>query len=157
MDIRINGASYTVPPSWEEATLLEVLRDLLGLTGTKYGCGKGLCGACTVHLNGSPARSCVLPITSLGESDIHTIEGLAKDAELHPVQQAWIDERVPQCGYCQSGQIMTAVSLLNSVPNPTDDDIDRAMRSNLCRCGTYDRIRKGIHRASDSMSERESG
>jgi isoquinoline 1-oxidoreductase alpha subunit len=127
--------------------LLWVLRDVLGLTGTKYGCGKMLCGACTVHVEGSATRSCQLPIEQVAGKRVTTIEGLAKET-LHPVQQAWIAESVPQCGYCQSGQIMAATALLAEKPAPTDADVDQAMRGVLCRCGTYQRIRRAIHRAA---------
>lgn len=127
--------------------LLWVLRDHLGLTGTKYSCGIAACGACTVHLDGQPVRSCVTPLSAVGENPVVTIEGLSDDNS-HPVQQAWIAEDVPQCGYCQSGQIMAAVALLAQTPNPTDADIDKAMSGILCRCGTYLRIRRAIHRAA---------
>ena len=129
-----------------DTPLLWVLRDELGLTGTKYGCGMGLCGACTVLMNGQPVRSCALPVSAVANQPIITIEGLSKDSS-HPVQQAWIAENVPQCGYCQSGMILTAVALLNNNPKPTDADIDSAM-TNICRCGTYHRVRKAIHRAA---------
>ena len=127
--------------------LLWVLRDTLGLTGTKYGCGAALCGACTVHLAGEPVRSCVTPVSAVGERQVTTIEGLSRDRS-HPVQKAWLELDVPQCGYCQSGQIMSAVALLAKKPNPTDADIDDAMSGNICRCGTYQRIRKAIHHAA---------
>jgi len=127
--------------------LLWVLRDVLHLTGTKYGCGEGLCGACTVHINGEPVRSCLLSVSNASGREITTIEGLSSHHS-HPVQQAWISENVPQCGYCQAGQIMSAAALLARNPNPTDDDIDKAMSGNLCRCGTYLRIRKAIHLAA---------
>ena len=131
--------------------LLWVVRDFVGLKGTKFGCGMALCGACTVHVNGQPTRSCVTAVSTLNKSDkITTIEGIG-ETQLHAVQKAWIEEQVPQCGYCQSGQIMAAVALIKEKPDPTDADIDTAMAGNLCRCGTYDRIRKAIHRASDSM------
>ena len=131
--------------------LLWVVRDFVGLKGTKFGCGMAMCGACTVHLNGQPIRSCQTPISSVAKNaKITTIEGVG-EGQLHAIQQAWIEEQVPQCGYCQSGQIMSAVALLKTTPNPTDEDIDSAMSGNLCRCGTYDRIRKAIHRASDTM------
>jgi isoquinoline 1-oxidoreductase alpha subunit len=126
--------------------LLWVLRDVAGLTGTKYGCGKSLCGACTVHVDGVPTRTCQLPVERVAGKRITTIEGLAPE-KLHPVQEAWIAESVPQCGYCQSGQILTAVALLAAKPAPTDQEIDDAMRGVLCRCGTYPRIRRAIHRA----------
>ncbi len=139
-----------VPP---DTPLLWVLRDTLGLTGTKFGCGMALCGACTVHMNGVPVRSCVTPISAVMNARITTIEGLSEGGMLHPVQQAWIEVDVPQCGYCQAGQIMTAVALLARNPSPTDEDIDAAMAGNLCRCGTYQQIRKAIHRAAQRMKE----
>jgi isoquinoline 1-oxidoreductase alpha subunit len=129
-----------------ETPLLWVLRDALGLTGTKYGCGKGLCGACTVHLDGVAIRSCLIGMGLVGTKGITTIEGLSADAS-HPLQRAWIAESVPQCGYCQSGQIMQAASLLAQIPDPTDEQIDAAMSGNICRCGTYQRIRRAIKRA----------
>ena len=124
-----------------------MLRDTLGLTGTKFGCGMALCGACTVHLDGQPIRSCVTPVSALGGKPVTTIEGLSPDTS-HPVQQAWIELDVPQCGYCQSGQIMAAAALLARTPEPSDADIDAAMSGNICRCGTYQRIRAAIHRAA---------
>ena len=133
--------------------LLWVLRDTLGMTGTKFGCGMALCGACTVHVNGQPMRSCATPIASVGGKSVTTIEGLSPDSN-HPVQLAWIEADVPQCGYCQSGQIMTAAALLAKTANPTDADIDEAMRGNICRCGTYDGIRQAIHRAAALQRER---
>ncbi|MFT7685936.1 MAG: aerobic-type carbon monoxide dehydrogenase small subunit (CoxS/CutS family) [Candidatus Azotimanducaceae bacterium] len=140
--LNVNGQQYeiNVDPS---TPLLWVLRDNLNLTGTKYGCGIAQCGACTVHMNGEAVRSCTIPVSEIEQFSIVTIEGLAEDAS-HPVQKAWIEEDVPQCGYCQSGQIMTVVALLESNSNPSDEDIDRAM-TNICRCGTYQRIRKAIH------------
>jgi len=151
MKLNVNGkeVEFDVDP---ETPLLWVLRDTLGLTGTKYGCGMALCGACTVHLDGEPIRSCVLPISAVGDQKITTIEGLSKDRS-HPVQQAWIALDVPQCGYCQSGQIMSAAALLEKTPKPTDADIDAAMAGNLCRCGTYQRIRAAIHKAAGSKAE----
>jgi len=131
-----------------ETPLLWVLRDHLGMTGTKFGCGKALCGACTVHVDGTPMRSCSLPLAAVAGRKIATIEGLSKDRG-HPVQRAWIELDVPQCGYCQSGQIMSAVALLTQTKNPTDADIDAAMAGNICRCGTYARIRAAIHRAAE--------
>jgi aerobic-type carbon monoxide dehydrogenase small subunit (CoxS/CutS family) len=128
--------------------LLWVLRDTLGLTGTKFGCGMSLCGACTVHSNGAPLRACVTPISAVAGKTITTIEGLSPDRS-HPIQRAWIEEDVPQCGYCQSGQIMTAAALLAKTANPTDADIDEAMRNNICRCGTYQGIRRAVHRAAE--------
>lgn len=133
----------------DDTPLLWVLRDNLALTGTKFGCGKALCGACTVHLDGQPVRSCSLPVSAIGSKKVTTIEGISGD-KLHPVQASWVTEDVPQCGYCQSGQIMTAVALLNSNPNPSDEEIDQAMAGNICRCGTYLRIRKAIKRAAQS-------
>jgi aerobic-type carbon monoxide dehydrogenase small subunit (CoxS/CutS family) len=129
--------------------LLWVLRDTLGMTGTKFGCGMQLCGACTVHVNGQPVRSCGTPISSVAGKNVKTIEGLSPDGMSHPVQRAWIEADVPQCGYCQSGQIMTAAALIDK-PNsrPTDSDIDEAMRGNLCRCGTYQSIRRAVHLAA---------
>lgn len=145
--LTINGAVHTVDV--DPATpLLWVIRDYVGLTGTKFGCGIAQCGACTAHLNGSPIRTCVTPAQVAIGQEITTIEGLAGDDRLHPVQQAWIDEQVPQCGYCQSGQLMAAAALLESNPSPSDADIDRAMAGHICRCGTYPRIRKGIRRAA---------
>jgi isoquinoline 1-oxidoreductase alpha subunit len=128
--------------------LLWVLRDHLDLVGAKYGCGIGQCGACTVHLDGVPMRSCSIPVGTIGAKAITTIEGLAEGGKLHPLQQAWIDHDVAQCGYCQAGQIMTAAALLKTKPNPSDGDIDKAMSGNLCRCATYNRIRAAIHTAA---------
>ncbi|HET9743573.1 MAG TPA: (2Fe-2S)-binding protein [Terriglobales bacterium] len=142
----INGKSRDVDVE-PETPLLWVLRDSLGLTGTKYGCGLGLCGACTVHLDGKAVRSCQTPMKSIGSKKIVTIEGLGEGG-LHPVQRAWIAEQVPQCGYCQSGQIMQAVSLLRSKPHPSVDEINAGMAGNICRCGTYQRIRRAIQRAA---------
>jgi isoquinoline 1-oxidoreductase subunit alpha len=142
----VNGQHKSVEDS-PDTPLLWVLRDSLGLTGTKYGCGMALCGACTVHLDGKPIRSCLTPISQIAGKKIITIEGLSRDSS-HPVQRAWITEQVPQCGYCQSGQIMSAAALLAAKPNPTDADIDDAMAGNICRCGMYQRIRKAIHLAA---------
>ena len=146
--LKINGENHSVDV--DQATpLLWVIRDYVGLTGTKFGCGIAQCGACTVHLNGAPIRSCSTPAQVAIGQELTTIEGVARDdGELHPVQQAWIDEQVPQCGYCQSGQIMSATALLQDNPSPSDVDIDQAMAGNVCRCGTYPRIRKGIKRAA---------
>ncbi len=130
-----------------DTPLLWVLRDVLGMNGTKFGCGMGLCGACTVHLDGVPVRSCSLPINAVVNKQVTTIEGLSSNGD-HPLQQAWVAENVPQCGYCQSGQIMSAAALLANTPRPSDADIDNAMSGNLCRCGTYGRIRKAIKRAA---------
>jgi isoquinoline 1-oxidoreductase subunit alpha len=142
----LNGKSQTVDVS-PDMPLLWVLRDTLNMTGTKFGCGMALCGACTVHINGEAARSCQTAISAVAGKKVTTIEGLSANG-LHPVQEAWIAEDVPQCGYCQSGQIMSAVALLAKKPNPTDADIDDFMSGNICRCGTYQRIRKAIHRAA---------
>ena len=151
-NLSVNNKKFTVEAD-PETPLLWVIRDYVGLKGTKFGCGMALCGACTVHLDGQPIRSCSTPISVLKSAQkITTIEGISANIE-HPVQQAWIAEQVPQCGYCQSGQIMSAVALLKSNPNPTDADIDAYMSGNICRCGTYDRIRKAIHRAAASMKE----
>lgn len=135
--------------------LLWVLRDSLGLTGTKFGCGMALCGACTVHLEGKAIRSCVAPLARVQGKRVTTIEGLSSDLS-HPLQRAWIEVDVPQCGYCQSGQIMSAAVLLAENPNPADKDIDEAMSGNICRCGTYTRIRKAIHRAAEMAAEKRS-
>ena len=147
MRLQLNGevAEVDVDP---QTPLLWVLRDVLGLTGTKFGCGQALCGACTVHLDGLPVRSCSFPVSAVGDQAVTTIEGLGSDP-LHPVQQAWTELQVPQCGYCQSGQIMSAVALLAQNPKPDDNDINAAMQGNLCRCGTYHRIRAAIHRAAE--------
>lgn len=128
--------------------LLWVLRDNLGLTGTKYGCGMAQCGACTVHIDGEAVRSCLLPVSRAADKQVTTIEGFSRDLN-HPLQRAWIEIDVPQCGYCQSGQIMSAAVLLRQKPTPTDDDIDRALAGNICRCGTYSRIRRAVHRAAE--------
>jgi len=148
----INGKSLElkVDPS---TPLLWAIREQAGLTGTKYGCGVAMCGACTVHLDGVAVRSCVTPVSSVGERKVTTIEGLSRDLS-HPVQKAWLELDVPQCGYCQSGQIMSAAALLAHTSQPTDEDIDAAMSGNLCRCGTYQRIRAAIHRAAQLMAAR---
>ncbi len=147
--ISVNGRDHTVdvPP---EMPLLWALRDTLGLTGTKYGCGMELCGACTVHIDGEPVRSCRKAISAVGSGKVTTIEGLSAAGD-HPVQEAWIVEDVPQCGYCQVGQVMPAAALLADNPHPSDEDIDAAMVGVACRCGTYDRVRKAIHRAAGSI------
>jgi isoquinoline 1-oxidoreductase subunit alpha len=145
--LKVNGVERAIQVS-DEAPLLWVLRDALGLTGTKFGCGRGLCGACTVHLDGRAVRSCVTPVSKVGGSAITTIEGLSTERGPHPCQRAWIEEDVPQCGYCQAGQIMTAAALLARDPHPEDAAIDRAMAGNLCRCGTYSRIKRAIRRAA---------
>jgi isoquinoline 1-oxidoreductase alpha subunit len=146
MKLDINGSIHEVDASGD-MPLLWVLRDLLALHGTKYGCGMAQCGACTVHVDGNPVRACVTPVSSIGARKITTIEGLSPDGS-HPVQQAWAEADVVQCGYCQSGQIMTAVALLAKKPEPTDSDIDAALSGNICRCGTYVRVREAIHLAS---------
>ena len=146
--IKVNGKIHSVDVDGD-TPLLWVLRDVLGMTGTKFGCGMALCGACTVHINGEATRSCITPVSSVAGKKITTIEGLSADGS-HPVQQAWMEEDVPQCGYCQSGQIMSAVALLSKKPNPTDTDIDDAMSGNICRCGTYIRIREAIKQAAQS-------
>ena len=148
--IKVNGLDHTADVDGD-IPLLWVLRDVLGMTGTKFGCGMALCGACTVHINGEATRSCVTAISSVAGKKVTTIEGLSVDGS-HPVQKAWMEEDVPQCGYCQSGQIMSAVALLSKKPNPTDTDIDDAMSGNICRCGTYQRIRKAIHRAASMQA-----
>ncbi|HEY5759573.1 MAG TPA: (2Fe-2S)-binding protein [Steroidobacter sp.] len=149
MRLNVNGKELTVNDADEATPLLWVLRDHLGLVGTKYGCGVAQCGACTVHLNGAPVRSCSIPASAVVGQKVTTIEGLAgKDGKLNAVQAAWIEHDVAQCGYCQAGQIMSATALLKSNPKPTDADIDAAMAGNLCRCGTYTRIRKAIHAAA---------
>ncbi|HXW96215.1 MAG TPA: (2Fe-2S)-binding protein [Gemmatimonadales bacterium] len=146
IDLNINGKSSSVDVT-PETPLLWVLRDTLGLTGTKYGCGMALCGACTVHLDGEAVRSCSVPVSAASGKKITTIEGLSADGS-HPVQKAWVEVQVPQCGYCQSGQIMQAAALLARTPSPSDADIDAAMSGNVCRCGTYHRIRAAIHMAA---------
>ena len=143
----LNGTSQTVDVV-PEMPLLWVLRDVIGLTGTKFGCGMALCGACTVHLDGQPVRSCSTPVKSVAGKRVVTIEGLSANGT-HPVQRAWMDVDVPQCGYCQSGQVMSAAALLARKPKPTDADIDEAMRGNLCRCGTYQSVRAAVQRAAE--------
>jgi len=147
--LTVNGRSATVDVP-ADMPLLWVIRDVLNLRGTKYGCGIGLCGACTVHLNGQPVRSCSTPVSAAAESEITTLEGLSPDGT-HPLQIAWQDLDVPQCGYCQAGQIMSAAALLAQNQSPTDQDIDNAMEGNLCRCGTYLRIRRAIHQAAAAI------
>lgn len=145
----LNGSERTVDVD-PDMPLLWVIRDVIGLTGTKYGCGIAQCGACTVHLDGSPRRSCVTPIASVEGSDVVTIEGVS-GPEAEAVQAAWVEAEVPQCGYCQSGQVMSATALLQLNPKPTDDDIDGALAGNICRCATYHRIRLAIHQAADKL------
>ncbi len=151
MKLSVNGQEHDVDVT-PDMPLLWVLRDVIGLTGTKFGCGMAQCGACTVHVDGAAIRSCVTPAVALAGKQITTIEGLSKDGE-HPVQRAWIEADVVQCGYCQSGQVMAAAALLKQKPAPTDADIDSAMSGNICRCGTYQRIRAGVHRAAELMKQ----
>ena len=149
--LTINGTSHEIDAD-NDTPLLWALRDLAGLTGTKYACGIGACGACTVHVEDEPVRACLTPLSAVAEKSVTTIEGLGAES-LHVVQQVWVDENVPQCGYCQAGQIMNAAALLARNPSPTDEDIDNAMAGNLCRCGTYLRIRKAIHVAAGRLSD----
>ena len=145
LKLNVNGQVHEFDAN-PDMPLLWVLRDVVGLTGTKFGCGQGLCGSCTVHLDGEATRSCITPVSTVGSSEVTTIEGLSEDGS-HPVQQAWSAENVPQCGYCQAGQIMAAAAYLRENKNPTDEDINASI-DNLCRCGTYNRIRRAIHRAA---------
>ena len=152
MKLKVNGIEREVETDWRKETLLDVLREHFGLTGSRFSCGIGQCGACLVHIDGVPVTSCLMPASEAVDKNILTIEGLAtQEGTLHPLQQAWIDENVPQCGYCQSGQIMQALALLKNNPDPNDNDINLAMNANLCRCGTYDRIRKTIKSAASIM------
>ena len=151
MNLNVNGQVRTVPAEWQDETLLDVLREPLGLVGAKFGCGVGQCGACTVLVDGAPARSCTLPVTALAGRAVLTIEGLSSDQALHPVQAAWLEESVPQCGYCQAGQVMGTVALLKRVPRPTDAQIDEALAGHLCRCGTQQRIRRAVKRAAGML------
>ena len=149
MQLNINGQAHTIAAEWQQDALLWVLREALALTGTKYGCGQGQCGACTVWVDGEPQRACLLPVAALTRRSVTTIEGLARGAGvLHPLQQAWIDEAVPQCGYCQAGQLMAAAALLASVPQPTPAQIDTALSGHLCRCGTQMRVRRAVLRVA---------
>lgn len=150
IEIRINGQSYSLEVE-PDMPLLWAIRDIAGLTGTKYSCGKALCGSCTVHIDGQPMRACVVPVSSAAGRDVVTIEGLSEDGD-HPVQVAWRELNVAQCGYCQSGQIMSAVALLERNPAPSNEEIDQAMSGNICRCGTYTRIRAAIHKAAGADS-----
>jgi isoquinoline 1-oxidoreductase alpha subunit len=156
MDINVNGANHSIDVD-EDTPLLWVLRDLLGLTGTKFGCGIALCGACTVHVDGVPRRSCITPVGSLGHSAIRTIETLELSPEGRALQSAWLDLEVVQCGYCQSGQLMSAAALLSATPAPSDDDIDETMSGNICRCGTYGRIRQAIKLAAAQLADENGG
>lgn len=151
----VNGSRHTVETE-PETPLLWVLRDLLHLTGTKYGCGEGVCGACTVHDDGRAVRSCMLPVASAAGRHFVTIEGLSEDGS-HPCQRAWLDEDVSQCGYCQPGMIMAAAALLRTHPSPNDDDIDATLSSHVCRCGTFDRLRRAIHLAADMQASADKG
>jgi aerobic-type carbon monoxide dehydrogenase small subunit (CoxS/CutS family) len=156
IQLRVNGKSLSTDAD-PNTPLLWVLRDSLGLVGTKFGCGMALCGACTVHVDGDPVRACSTPVSSVAGKTITTIEGLAPSPDkLHPLQQAWIDHDVPQCGYCQAGQLMSAAALLAHTPKPTDADIDTAMAGNICRCGTYQRVRAAIHSAADTLARSKS-
>ncbi len=149
ISFRLNGETVSTDvPS--DTPLLWVIREHFQLTGSKFGCGKGLCGACTMHLNGSAIRTCIMPIAAVANGEVTTIEGVGQPDQLHIVQQAWIKHSVPQCGYCQSGQIMSAVALLEQNSSPSDEDIDNFMSGNICRCGTYSRIRQAIHSAADA-------
>jgi isoquinoline 1-oxidoreductase alpha subunit len=150
MKLRVNGQPHDVDVPGD-MPLLWVLRDVLGLTGTKFGCGMAQCGACTVHVGDLPARACVMPVSAVGEQAVTTIEGLSPDGA-HPVQRAWVEEDVVQCGYCQPGQIMAAAALLKAKAKPTDEDIHQALSGNVCRCGTYGRIRAAVHRAAGERS-----
>ncbi len=150
MEIHVNGRAMPVPSPWQDESLLHVLRESLGLVGAKYGCGAGLCGACTVLVDGEPARSCVLPVAAVGQRKVLTIEGLAQDGQLHPVQQKWLSASLPQCGYCQSGQVMAAVALLRRVAKPSDAQIDQALAGHLCRCGTQARVRQAVREVSEA-------
>jgi isoquinoline 1-oxidoreductase subunit alpha len=154
--IQVNGKTHSVDVD-DDTPMLWVLRDVLGMTGTKFGCGLGLCGACTIHLDGKPVRSCITPISVATGKRITTIEAIGATAAGKRIQQAWLELEVPQCGYCQSGQIMSAAALLASKPNPTDSDIDGAMSGNICRCGTYVRIRAGIKSAAHGVTSDKKG
>ena len=154
--IRVNGKTHRVDVD-DDTPMLWVLRDVLGMTGTKFGCGLALCGACTIHVDGNPVRSCITPVSAVAGKRITTIEAIGATAAGKKIQQAWIDLEVPQCGYCQSGQIMSATALLAAKPNPSDSDIDGAMSGNICRCGTYVRIRAGIKRAAHGAATDKKG
>lgn len=152
MPLRINGRIHPLPEGWQDETLLMVLREAIGLAGPKFGCGLAQCGACTVLVDGAPQRSCVMPVAAVGDAEITTLEGLAAaNGSLHPVQQAWLAEAVPQCGYCQSGQIMAAVALLRTTPQPDAAQVDAALGAHLCRCGTQPRIRRAVMRAAQKL------
>jgi len=153
MKIHVNGTTHEidVPP---QMPLLWVLRDIIGLTGTKFGCGQALCGACTVHLDGVATRSCITPVSTVGTRAVRTVEGLAQEGKDHPVQEAWAEANVPQCGYCQAGQLMSAAALIERTPHPSPEEIDVGMAGNICRCGTYLRIRQAVARAADIKAAR---
>lgn len=150
MRLKVNGRDAAVPPDWRDESLLDVLREALGLVGAKYGCGVGLCGACTVLVDGEPARACLLRAAEVGEREVTTVEGLARGGRLHPVQQAWLDEAVPQCGYCQAGQVIATVALLRAVPSPGEAELEAALDGHLCRCATQQRIRDAVRRAAEA-------
>ena len=152
MNLTVNEIPVIVESAWRDESLLHWLREARGLVGARFGCGVGLCGACTVLLDGDAVRACMVRVADVGARRVTTIEGLASDTGLHPVQRAWLETNVPQCGYCQSGQIMSTVALLRRVPAPTDADIDAALAGNLCRCGTYQRIRVAVRRAEELAS-----
>jgi isoquinoline 1-oxidoreductase alpha subunit len=152
MQLKVNGQTLTLDID-PNMPLLYALRDVAHLTGTKFGCGLGLCGACTVHLNGVPVRSCITPVSAVKDQPVTTIEGLAKDGELHPLQKAWVEHKVAQCGYCQCGQIMSAAALLQQTPKPTETEIENYMQGNICRCGTYPRIKQAIQTAAVMIQE----
>jgi isoquinoline 1-oxidoreductase alpha subunit len=156
LTLSVNGTKHSVDVD-DDTPILWVLRDVLGMTGTKFGCGRALCGACTIHVDGKLARSCITPVSAAAGKRITTIEAIGATAAGKKIQQAWIDLEVPQCGYCQSGQIMSATALLVTKPNPTDSDIDDAMSGNICRCGTYLRIRQGIKRAAHAAASDKKG
>ena len=151
MAFNLNGQNHDIPADWADEPLLFLLREQLGLMGAKFGCGVGICGACTIIIDGVPARACITRAGDVDGLSVRTIEGLAKGDTLHPLQQAWLDHAVPQCGYCQAGQIMAAVALLEQAPDPSADEIDAAMDANLCRCGTYPRIRAAILSAAGAL------
>lgn len=144
MRLNVNNRAMEVPPQWRDESLLQVLREAMGLVGAKLGCGAGLCGACTVLIDGEPVRSCLTPVSAAAGKAIQTIEGLAPDGHLHPVQQTWLNAALPQCGYCQSGQVMATVALFNRTPRPTDNQIEEALAGHLCRCGTQPRVRAAL-------------
>jgi isoquinoline 1-oxidoreductase alpha subunit len=157
MELEVNGRMRQVDAAWRDDTLLAVLREAFGLVGAKYGCGTAMCGACTVLVEGTPQRACVLPVAAVAGLRVTTVEGLARGDALHPVQQAWLDESVPQCGYCQAGQIVAAVALLRATPRPSDAQVDAALAGHLCRCGTQQRVRRAVRRAADASASASAG